>query len=66
MPTSDLSQLQLEYAGASDVGMIRDNNEDAWWVGSMTQTAVGNQDASSGTLRLSEGAWLGVCTAQLQ
>ncbi len=43
------------------MGMIRDNNEDAWWVGSMTQTAVGNQDASSGTLRLSEGAWLGVC-----
>jgi protein phosphatase len=61
MPTSDLSQLQIEYAGASDVGMMRDNNEDAWWVGSMTESAAGNQDASAGELPLGAGAWLGVC-----
>ena len=61
MPTSELSHLQLEYAGASDVGMMRDNNEDAWWVGDMERPAVGSQDASIGNLPQANGAWLGVC-----
>lgn len=61
MPTCDLSHLQFEYAGASDVGMMRDNNEDAWWAGNMVQPSAGNQDASIGSIPLAGGAWLGVC-----
>lgn len=61
MPKQDHSALQIEFAGASDVGLLRSNNEDAWWAGSMGATAAGWQGAELGTVNLAEGAWLGVC-----
>lgn len=61
MPNQDLSPLRLEYAGASDVGLLRSNNEDAWWAGNMSETATGNQDAAAGIIAVKAGAWLGVC-----
>ncbi len=61
MPKQDHSALQIEFAGASDVGLLRSNNEDAWWAGSMGDEAAGWQDASMGIVDLKDGAWLGVC-----
>lgn len=61
MPKTDHSALLIEYAGSSDVGLLRSNNEDAWWAGALTEKAEGWQDASMGTIDLTEGAWLGVC-----
>ena len=61
MPTSDLSRLQIEFAGASDVGMLRSNNEDAWWAGNLSETPAGNQHDASGSIALDSGAWIGVC-----
>jgi len=61
MTKSDHSQLQIDFAGASDVGMMRDNNEDAWWAGDLAHTAVGWQGAEVGSVPVSDGVWLGVC-----
>ncbi|GAB5561051.1 MAG: Stp1/IreP family PP2C-type Ser/Thr phosphatase [Synoicihabitans sp.] len=61
MSTHDLSNLHIEFAGASDVGMLRENNEDAWWAGNLTEKAQGSQEAFAGKVAIAEGAWLGVC-----
>lgn len=61
MPEPDSPQLLIDFAGASDVGMLRDNNEDAWWAGTMGGEAAGWQGAETGTLAVKDGAWLGVC-----
>lgn len=61
MATSDLKLLQFEFAGASDVGMLRDNNEDAWWAGDLDTAASARQDSFTGVIPLATGAWLGVC-----
>lgn len=61
MPKQDHSALQIEFAGASDVGLMRSNNEDAWWAGSMHETSAGWQDANVGLIDLKDGGWLGVC-----
>jgi len=61
MLQTDHSAFLLEFAGSSDVGLLRANNEDAWWGGSLTEKAEGWQHASMGTIDLVQGAWLGVC-----
>ncbi|MCF3648984.1 PP2C family protein-serine/threonine phosphatase [Synoicihabitans lomoniglobus] len=60
MPTPALSQLVLEYAGATDVGLRRANNEDAWWAGPLSSFASDLISKGSGRLELDAGAWLGV------
>lgn len=61
MPKSDHSALQIEFAGSSDVGLLRSNNEDAWWAGNLAEEADGWQDSAMGMIDLAQGGWLGVC-----
>lgn len=61
MPKSDHSALQIEFAGSSDVGLLRSNNEDAWWAGNLAEEADGWQDSAMGMIDLARGGWLGVC-----
>ncbi len=61
MPKSDHSALQIEFAGSSDVGLLRSNNEDAWWAGTLAEEAAGWQDSAMGMIDLAQGGWLGVC-----
>jgi PPM family protein phosphatase len=61
MSKTDHSSLQIEYAGSSDVGLLRSNNEDAWWAGDLGQKAEGWQVPAMGTIDIAQGAWLGVC-----
>ncbi len=60
MATPVSHTLRLDYAGGTDVGVRRENNEDAWWAGGMDQLAATTAAAPSGTLDLRHGAWLGV------
>ncbi len=60
MPKSSDRHLLLEYAGSTDVGLRRSNNEDAWWAGSLTGLASEPLLASGGQAPFSEGVWLGV------
>jgi len=61
MPESDSPKLFIDFAGSCDVGMLRDNNEDAWWAGNMATDSEGWQGTEMGTIAVADGAWLGVC-----
>ncbi|WP_221030985.1 PP2C family protein-serine/threonine phosphatase [Actomonas aquatica] len=53
--------LKLQFAGATDVGLRRENNEDAWWAGSLADLAKEPLVEATGAGEFSAGLWLGVC-----
>lgn len=50
----------IEFAGATDVGNHRANNEDAWWAGPLTSAAAEPLHIASDRLRSDAGVWLAV------
>ncbi len=60
MSVSATSQLILEYAGSTDVGLRRSNNEDAWWAGTLGAEVGRPLVNQSGRIPFRNGVWLGV------
>ncbi len=60
MPETNSSKLVLDYAGGTDVGLRRTNNEDAWWVGPLAAQECKPLNHASGSLSFSDGIWMGV------
>jgi serine/threonine protein phosphatase PrpC len=57
--TSPLIQ-SIEFAGATDVGLSRTNNEDAWWAGALGDAIDEPLQRTSGKIDVADGAWLAV------
>lgn len=55
-----IRNLVLEYAGATDLGLRRENNEDAWSAGALTADAPLGGDLREGKLLIGDGVWLAV------
>ena len=60
MSVTPSPSLVLEYAGSSDVGLRRTNNEDAWWAGPLSKTANQPLGDEAGRTAFATGMWLGV------
>ena len=60
MPETEKIKPCIEFAGATDVGLSRSNNEDAWWAGSLENKLGEPSLRSSGQILIEQGAWLAV------
>src|SRR5690606_9537516 len=60
MPDSSCPRMILEFAGATDIGEMRENNEDSWWAGAPVEAIETFPTEAAGSLPIERGVLLAV------